>query len=130
MSWSSGTSFDPPGTAAAALHSPAQASLNGAATPDDEASGRKRKRASIGTPNGEDSPASKARHQPGVKRACNDCRQQKVGISRPGHWTMALCAEREETRTAIPPSSMLESYVVLICFSFAVAMQCRPRPTV
>lgn len=24
---------------------------------------------------------SKARHQPGVKRACNDCRQQKVWIS-------------------------------------------------
>jgi hypothetical protein len=29
----------------------------------------------------QDSPssASKGKHQPGVKRACNDCRQQKVG---------------------------------------------------
>lgn len=52
--------------------------------------GRKRKRSY----NGEDGPennvddslmqdspssASKGKHQPGVKRACNDCRQQKVG---------------------------------------------------
>lgn len=30
---------------------------------------------------GSPSSASKPRHQPGVKRACNDCRQQKVGSS-------------------------------------------------
>lgn len=66
-------------------------SRNGSVIIDDQA-GRKRKRSS-GVENGEDgfhgvdeslmteSPSSigKQRHQPGVKRACNDCRQQKVG---------------------------------------------------
>jgi hypothetical protein len=52
--------------------------------------GRKRKRSYAGDDavenSGEDglmqdspSSTSKGKHQPGVKRACNDCRQQKVG---------------------------------------------------
>lgn len=94
MSWHSGTGFDPPSTA---LASPQQTSL---ASPilADESGARKRKRISLATdtvdsdlpqnPGGgadsgggtAGSPTSngKQRHQPGVKRACNDCRQQKV----------------------------------------------------
>jgi len=66
-------------------------SRNGSTIVDDQA-GRKRKRSS-GVANSDEqgqgvdesfmaeSPSSigKQRHQPGVKRACNDCRQQKVG---------------------------------------------------
>ena len=65
-----GVSFDPPG----ALRSPDTPN-----SPDDEDGSRKRKRSSVGTTNGGDKDTpSKQRHQPGVKRACNDCRQQKV----------------------------------------------------
>lgn len=88
MSWHGGTAFDPQ---AAHLVSPQQ-TTPAAASPTIE-SGRKRKRSSSRAENGEadggdasggfaGSPASQAngkqRHQPGVKRACNDCRQQKV----------------------------------------------------
>lgn len=93
MSWAVGTSFDPPG---AALHqSPVQQTSPLATSPvaDIDSAGRKRKRGSTITENGEEhgrasmdssllggeSPVTgKQRHQPGVKRACNDCRQQKV----------------------------------------------------
>lgn len=88
MSWHSGTAFDPQSTS---LVSPQQTSPI-APSPTIE-SGRKRKRSSSRAENGDadggdggggfaGSPASQAngkqRHQPGVKRACNDCRQQKV----------------------------------------------------
>ena len=81
MSWSAGVSFDPPGT----VQSPQQTSPT-SETPGDFDTSRKRKRSSItSTPNGDvdsnGSPTTKARHQPGVKRACNDCRQQKVRYS-------------------------------------------------
>lgn len=84
MAWHSGVSFDPPGVVAA-IQSPVHASPV-AASPDDERSPRKRKRSSAGAlQNGEDtsqdSPTTKAKHQPGVKRACNDCRQQKVSAN-------------------------------------------------
>lgn len=82
MSWHSGTSFDPPG---GPIQSPHQTSPEGTSPGDDE-SPRKRKRSSLaaatnGDEGSQPSPTtSKARHQPGVKRACNDCRQQKVRV--------------------------------------------------
>ncbi|WPH01492.1 Hypothetical protein R9X50_00433800 [Acrodontium crateriforme] len=81
MSWHSGTSFDPP--TVQALQSPHQPST-AATSPQDETSHRKRKRSSATDHGVDDSPSgaspgsAKARHQPGVKRACNDCRQQKL----------------------------------------------------
>lgn len=96
MSWSAGTAFDRPSL----LHSPGQTSpTTGTGTPggDDglgDHGGRKRKRSEVvsesgdplNTPDGRASVGSAGspatgkagRHQPGVKRACNDCRQQKV----------------------------------------------------
>lgn len=76
MSWAAGTAFDPPG-GGAVVASPQQTS------PSSETdTQRKRKHSSISTPNGDldgsSSPSTSKRHQPGVKRACNDCRQQKV----------------------------------------------------
>lgn len=97
MSWHVGTAFDPPG---AGLVSPQQTSPTSTNTPGGEEHPRKRKRSEHPTENGDaddgdgavrggsaGSPqtginGSKPRHQPGVKRACNDCRQQKV---RPSH---------------------------------------------
>ena len=80
MSWASGTSFDPPG--AAILHGSSQGASPTGTSPADDVSARKRKRSSISSlPNGEeagDGSPTRSRHQPGVKRACNDCRQQKV----------------------------------------------------
>jgi hypothetical protein len=82
MSWHSGVSFDPPG---GPIQSPVQTSPADTSHTDD-ASPRKRKRSSLGgVANGEDSSqpsptTAKQRHQPGVKRACNDCRQQKVRL--------------------------------------------------
>lgn len=79
MSWHSGTSFDQ--HAGNAIHSPVLTS------PTSETdTQRKRKRSSISTPNNGEldsngSPTTSKRHQPGVKRACNDCRQQKVRVS-------------------------------------------------
>ncbi|KAK5713326.1 hypothetical protein LTR17_017636 [Elasticomyces elasticus] len=85
MSWSAGTGFDRP-----AKHSPAQVSPT-STTPEDENTGRKRKRSSVvsesgdldngslrGSVSGGSPLTGKQRHQPGVKRACNDCRQQKL----------------------------------------------------
>ncbi|KAK5162726.1 uncharacterized protein LTR77_011209 [Saxophila tyrrhenica] len=73
--WHSGQSFDPAGP----VQSPIQGSPSDAQQEDD-LSPRKRKRSSLALQNGDDgSPTtSKQRHQPGVKRACNDCRQQKL----------------------------------------------------
>ena len=116
MSWASGTSFDPP-SAAAALVSPVHTSPTAASPVDDERA-RKRKRSSVaGADNGEadnnawgaghggiaasnggaslqGSPTAngKPRHQPGVKRACNDCRQQKVRphFRHTKHFTLAV----------------------------------------
>jgi len=99
MSWHSGVSFDPPSSLA--QHSPPSAGTS-------PSSGRKRKRSSTvgggvavgGEENGgggertgsvsgslgDASPVTaaggKVKHQPGVKRACNDCRQQKVSLAR------------------------------------------------
>ncbi|KAK4542886.1 hypothetical protein LTR36_006075 [Oleoguttula mirabilis] len=91
--WHAGTPFDPPG---ANLHqSPVQQTLLTGISPDgDDSGGRKRKRGSGTSDNGNGldhggrasidssmvgSPVTgKQRHQPGVKRACNDCRQQKL----------------------------------------------------
>lgn len=101
MSWHSGTAFDPPSAGLVSPHqtSPATTTTPIAASPDDASRSRKRKRSSLGGvehdsadgggAEGADgninagSPTSNAngnkpRHQPGVKRACNDCRQQKV----------------------------------------------------
>lgn len=93
MAWHGGTSFDPP---AAGLVSPQQTSPASISPGGDEQL-RKRKRSEHPTENGDaeggegavggggaGSPLqhangnNKPRHQPGVKRACNDCRQQKV----------------------------------------------------
>lgn len=106
MSWHSGTSFDPPTGGLGSSQHASPRSPN----PDDEGAARKRKRISIVTENGDidpllspaggvgggapgsaggfaGSPTSngKQRHQPGVKRACNDCRQQKVRLRRCTH---------------------------------------------
>ena len=105
-SWHAGTSYDPPSvathphpplSAAGIVQSPLQdaisptlqqhpsSSRHGSST--DDLNGRKRKRSSadgLGEDGGEgsvmESPSmgKHGRHQPGVKRACNDCRQQKV----------------------------------------------------
>lgn len=93
MSWASGTSFDPP---AAGLVSPQQTSPSSTSPGGADEHVRKRKRSEHATENGDaegeeeavragsaGSPQQangngKPRHQPGVKRACNDCRQQKV----------------------------------------------------
>ncbi|KAK3114668.1 hypothetical protein LTR53_006797 [Teratosphaeriaceae sp. CCFEE 6253] len=87
MSWSAGTAFDRPTQRSPTQTSPAST------TPGDEHTTRKRKRSSIVSESGgldddtgslrgslgADSPITgKQRHQPGVKRACNDCRQQKL----------------------------------------------------
>lgn len=86
MSWHSGTAFEP--NNGGTILSPQQTSPTGTATPGELDTQRKRKRSSISTPNGDlDSNGSPTttkghRHQPGVKRACNDCRQQKVSQSR------------------------------------------------
>ncbi|KAF2168533.1 hypothetical protein M409DRAFT_65475 [Zasmidium cellare ATCC 36951] len=91
MSWHGGTAFDPP---AAGLVSPQQTSPT-STTPGGDDHTRKRKRSENPTDNGDPdggegaagggsagSPqqanGNKPRHQPGVKRACNDCRQQKL----------------------------------------------------
>ncbi|TKA58998.1 hypothetical protein B0A55_11239 [Friedmanniomyces simplex] len=94
MSWSAGTAFDRP----SAKHSPTtQQTSPTSTTPEDVEGacgsvGRKRKRSSVVSESGEvdggslrggsvsgGSPLTgKGRHQPGVKRACNDCRQQKL----------------------------------------------------
>jgi hypothetical protein len=93
MSWHTNASFDPPG---ADLTSPQQTSPILTSTEGTGAQ-KKRKRSSALTENGEQdhdddlnaaagnssSPnalanGNRQRHQPGVKRACNDCRQQKV----------------------------------------------------
>jgi hypothetical protein len=100
MSWHGGTAFDPQQTQ---LVSPQQTSPP-ATSPNDNGAARKRKRSSAAVENGtpevggeaghgfEGSPMStngnKQRHQPGVKRACNDCRQQKVCLHQ--HWCCAL----------------------------------------
>lgn len=79
--WANSVSFDRPSNV---IQSPDQTSLAGTSPEVDEDSPRKRKRSSlVNVSNGDDaslsSPTtSKPRHQPGVKRACNDCRQQKV----------------------------------------------------
>ncbi|EME46858.1 hypothetical protein DOTSEDRAFT_70728 [Dothistroma septosporum NZE10] len=91
-SWASGTAFE--ASHGAGTISPQQTSPT-TASPTDDGGGRKRKRSSIATENvdasevggaaGADSGSptlsqsnGKPRHQPGVKRACNDCRQQKL----------------------------------------------------
>ncbi|SMY18721.1 unnamed protein product [Zymoseptoria tritici ST99CH_1A5] len=92
MSWHGGTAFDPQQSQ---LNSPQQTSPL-AGSPSIDGPARKRKRSSAAAENGvadhlggtpdhgyEGSPmsqthGSKGRHQPGVKRACNDCRQQKL----------------------------------------------------
>nr|POE62812.1 transcriptional regulatory protein sef1 [Quercus suber] len=88
MSWPAGSAFDhplPPQFRSPHDHTPPA----GTSPAGDLAAGHKRKRSStVATENnGEqaengsnDSPvsSSKPRHQPGVKRACNDCRQQKL----------------------------------------------------
>ncbi|KAK3676595.1 hypothetical protein LTR78_003369 [Recurvomyces mirabilis] len=107
MSWSAGTSFDRPRSNSKLVQSPTRADSNISPTNNVDAenavgssssSGRKRKRGSLVVSEsgdvgggdeslragsidegGEGSPAlGKQRHQPGVKRACNDCRQQKL----------------------------------------------------
>jgi hypothetical protein len=107
MSWHAGTTFDgsiDPNQplVGSSVHSPHQplsaisptlqhypsSSRQGSILGDGQA--RKRKRSYTGDDGVEnsgedglmqDSPSSmsKGKHQPGVKRACNDCRQQKVG---------------------------------------------------
>lgn len=125
MSWHNNAPFDPPAHLAAGLVSPQQVSSptttltpDGAAGPD-----RKRKRTLTAQEHGdgehtlvggaEDGRASssgtlahspgqngnKPRHQPGVKRACNDCRQQKVSLIRgnsgPSHKKPMLTSIRD-----------------------------------
>lgn len=111
MSWHAGTTFDGSidpnqplvgGSVQSPLHQPLSAisptlhhypssSRQGSIAGDGPA--RKRKRSQAGDDavdnSGEDgllqdspSSVSKGKHQPGVKRACNDCRQQKVSQSR------------------------------------------------
>lgn len=94
MSWHAGTAFDPPtgpygeGTSAFASHQSPEPTSPLSAIDSQQ---KKRKRSSVNVlevPASEDgaSPSSaKARHQPGVKRACNDCRQQKVSFE---HWVI------------------------------------------
>jgi len=108
MSWQAGTSFDA-NEATTLDQSPPRTSPTAASPGDGEdgsLSGRKRKRSSTGAENGEHeygsvvgrgsidegSPgsANRPRHQPGVKRACNDCRQQKVGSSHQTGWTYGM----------------------------------------
>nr|POE99495.1 transcriptional regulatory protein sef1 [Quercus suber] len=88
MSWPSASAFDhslPP-----QVRSPHdQGSPVGKSPSDDVVAGHKRKRSSTvatenngeqadNRSNGSPVSSSKPRHQPGVKRACNDCRQQKL----------------------------------------------------
>lgn len=107
MSWHAGTPFDASidpnqPLVGGSVQSPHQALSNISPTLQhyasssrqgstaDDLPARKRKRSQVGDDGMEnsgedglmqDSPSSvtKGKHQPGVKRACNDCRQQKVG---------------------------------------------------
>ncbi|KAK0255428.1 hypothetical protein LTS09_009450 [Friedmanniomyces endolithicus] len=93
MSWSAGTAFDRP----SAKHPLTTQTSPTNTTPEDvdgtEGAGRKRKRSSLVSESGDVDEGSvrggsvsggsplvgkQQRHQPGVKRACNDCRQQKL----------------------------------------------------
>ena len=87
--WHAGASAFDASSAAIVQQSPVLQTLPGHASPDgDDSISRKRKRSSAASEHGGrgsvdsslvGSPLTgKHRHQPGVKRACNDCRQQKV----------------------------------------------------
>lgn len=119
MSWQGGASFGSPSGQQQHHHSPQQTisptathhSPHASVTTTDDGAGRKRKRSSFaddldGTASpGDDgnglqsspTPGSKARHHPGVKRACNDCRQQKVRYQCVTHLPALRC-ERVTTR--------------------------------
>ena len=89
-SWHSGaTAFDASGAVIVQQSPRLQTLTNDALVDGEDSNGRKRKRSSAASEH--DGRASvdsssllgspltgKHRHQPGVKRACNDCRQQKV----------------------------------------------------
>ncbi|KAK5134022.1 hypothetical protein LTR08_007027 [Meristemomyces frigidus] len=90
-SWHAGaTAFEPPGAANTPLQqSPVlQTSPNPAQPLGEDVSGRKRKRSSVASEHGGHASVDSSivgspltgrqRHQPGVKRACNECRQQKL----------------------------------------------------
>ena len=87
--WHSGVNaFESAGGAIVRQSPILQISTNDASPDGDISTGRKRKRSSVASEhdgrNSVDSSllgsplTGKHRHQPGVKRACNDCRQQKV----------------------------------------------------